>query len=120
MKAKLVTLMCCMLITFGLSAQYSFPSCWTPWTTNASGWPQGTQVSHKSGNWQAKWSTIAEPGTNGDWTLVSKCGDGGIGPDYSGAQKVVGYLPYWVPDFDFVNYDYGNVTHINVAFNLFK
>lgn len=120
MKAKLITLMCCMLITFGLSAQYNFPSCWTPWTANANGWPQGTQVSHKSGNWQAKWSTIAEPGSNGDWTLVSKCGDGGIGPDYSGAQKVVGYLPYWVPDFDFVNYDYGNVTHINVAFNLFK
>ncbi|RAW00330.1 Ig-like domain-containing protein [Pseudochryseolinea flava] len=120
MKAKLLTLMCCMLITFGLSAQYNFPSCWTPWTANANGWPQGTQVSHKSGNWQAKWSTIAEPGSNGDWTLVSKCGDGGIGPDYTGAQKVIGYLPYWVPDFDFVNYDYGNVTHINIAFNLFK
>jgi len=51
---------------------------------------------------------------------VSKCGDGGLGPDYTGRQRIIGYLPYWVPDFNFVTFDPATVNHINVAFNLFQ
>ncbi|HEY9046940.1 MAG TPA: Ig-like domain-containing protein [Ohtaekwangia sp.] len=121
MKQKLLLLAwCILLITYHASAQYTFPSCWTPWTPNPSGYAGGTQMSHNNGNYQAKWFTSAEPGTNGDWALVSKCGDGGIGPDYSGAQRIIGYLPYWVPDFNFKTFDPGTVNHINIAFNLFK
>jgi GH18 family chitinase/chitodextrinase len=120
MRTKIKILLCCVLISYSAIAQYTFPACWTPWTPNAAGYPQNTQLSHKNGNWQAKWSTIAEPGTNGDWTLVSKCGDGGLGPDYSGPQRIIGYLPYWVPDFDYTTFDPGQATHIHIAFNLFK
>jgi GH18 family chitinase/chitodextrinase len=120
MKRKLLLVCWCLLVTVLAHGQYSFPSCWTPWTPNAAGYPGGTQVSHKSGNYQAKWSTITEPGTTGDWTLVSKCGDGGIGGDYTGPQRIIGYLPYWVPDFDFKTYDPGTVNHVNIAFNLFQ
>lgn len=118
MKAKLLILLCCVLITFGASAQYTFPACNTPWAAGT--YTQGNRVSHKSANWEAKYYTTAEPGSNGDWLLLGKCGDGGIGPDYTGPQKIVGYLPYWVPNFDYTTWDPGTVTHINIAFNLFK
>lgn len=120
MKIKFLLLLCIGLISIGASAQYSFPSCWTPWTPNASGHAGGTEVSHNSGNYRARWSTITEPGTTGDWELVSKCGDGGIGPDYTGPQRIITYLPYWVPDFDYTTFDPASSTHIHIAFNLFK
>ena len=118
MKAKLLILLCCVLITFGASAQYSFPACGTPWVAGT--YTQGNQVSHKGANWEAKYYTTAEPGSNGDWQPLGKCGDGGLGPDYTGPQRVIGYLPYWVPNFDYTAWDPGTVTHINIAFNLFK
>src|SRR6187399_1175898 len=118
MKAKLLILLCCVLITYGASAQYSFPACNTPWVAGT--YTQGNRVSNKGANYEAKYYTTAEPGTNGDWLSLGKCGDGGIGPDYTGPQRIVGYLPYWVPNFDYQAWDPGTVTHINIAFNLFK
>lgn len=118
MKAKFLILLCCVLITFGASAQYSFPACGTPWAAGT--YTQGNQVSHKGGNWEANYYTTAEPGSNGDWKPLGKCGDGGLGPDYTGPQRIIGYLPYWVPNFDYAAWDPGTVTHINIAFNLFK
>jgi|GEM_PF-919609 len=120
MQFRILIILCALLIPLSASSQYSFPACWTPWTSNASGYPGGTQVSHKNGNYQAKWFTATEPGTTGDWALVSKCGDGGIGPDYTGPQRVIAYLPYWVPDFDYTAFDPSAATHIHIAFNLFK
>lgn len=109
-----------MLVAFGASAQYTFPSCWTQWTPNPSGYQGGTEVSHKNGNYRANWYSNTEPGTDGSWALISKCGDGGIGPDYTGPQRIVAYLPYWVPDFDYTTFDPAAATHIHIAFNLFK
>ncbi|MFZ6012440.1 MAG: Ig-like domain-containing protein [Bacteroidota bacterium] len=121
MQSRVILFICCLFVAWQAHAQYSFPACWTPWTPNPpAGYPGGTQVSHNNGNYQAKWSTVAEPGTNGDWALVSKCGDGGLGPNYTGPQRIIGYLPYWVPDFDLTTFDPGTVNHINIAFNLFQ
>lgn len=121
MNVKALLIIGFVLVACSTSAQYTFPACWTPWTPSTTGGHAGgTQVSHKNGNYRANWYTNAEPGTNGDWVLVSKCGDGGLGPDYSGPQRIIGYLPYWVPDFNFTTFDPGTVNHINIAFNLFK
>jgi GH18 family chitinase len=118
MKARFTTLLFCLLTAYTASAQYTFPTCYTPWAAGT--YTQGQQVSYNSANYQANYYTTAQPGTNGDWKLVSKCGDGGIGPNYTGPQRIVGYLPYWVPNFNYTTFDPGTVTHINIAFNLFK
>jgi GH18 family chitinase len=120
MKTKILLVGLFVFSVFVAEAQYSFPSCWTPWTASPSGYQRDAQVSHKNGNYRAKWYTATEPGTSGDWELVSKCGDGGLGPDYNGAQRIIGYLPYWVPDFDMKTYDPVGVTNIVIAFNLFQ
>jgi GH18 family chitinase len=118
MKTRFIILLFCLLTAYTVSAQYTFPACYTAWAAGT--YTQDQQVSHKSANWKAKYFTTAEPGTNGDWQLLSKCGDGGIGPDYTGPQRIIGYLPYWVPNFDYNAFDPGTCTHINIAFNLFK
>jgi GH18 family chitinase len=121
MKAKILVVLCCMFLAFGAEAQYSFPACWAPWTPSTTGgYAGGTKFSHKNANYESLFFSNAEPGTNGDWKMISKCGEGGLGPDYSGPQRIIGYLPYWVPDFDFKTFDPATVNHINIAFNLFK
>jgi GH18 family chitinase len=120
MKTKLLLVMWFVLSGIIASAQYTFPACWTPWASSSTGYQKDAQVSHKKGNYKAKWYTTTEPGTSGDWELVSKCGDGGLGPDYVGPQRIIGYLPYWVPDFNMKTYDPAGVTHLVVAFNLFQ
>jgi GH18 family chitinase len=118
MKARFTFLLICLLTAYTARAQYTFPACYTAWAAGT--YTQGNQVSHNSANWQAKYYTTAEPGTNGDWQLLGKCGDGGIGPNYTGPQRIVGYLPYWVPNFNYTAFDPGTCTQINIAFNLFK
>lgn len=120
MNIKSTIIACLMLAAFAAEAQYTFPSCWAPWSPSGSGHQQGTEVSHRNGNYRAKWYTASEPGTSGDWELVSKCGDGGLGPNYTGNQRIIGYLPYWVPDFNMKTYDPSGVTNIVIAFNLFQ
>jgi GH18 family chitinase/chitodextrinase len=119
MKLKITMMLFCALLAYGARAQYTFPACATPWVAGTS-YTQGNQVSHNNANYQAKYYTTAEPGTNGDWAIVSKCGEGGLGPDYAGAQRIIGYLPYWVPDFNLTTFDPGTVTNVVVAFNLFQ
>src|SRR4051812_5890616 len=118
MKAKFLLLLFCACMAFTARAQYTFPACGTPWVSGTA-YTQGQSVSFNKANYTAKYYTTAQPG-NGDWTLVSKCGDGGIGADYSGKQRIIGYLPYWVPDFNFSSFDPSVVNHVNVAFNLFQ
>ncbi len=53
------------------------------------------------------------------WTSIRACGDGRLGSDYDGPQRIIGYLPYWVPNYDLVNdFDPSVVARLNIEFNL--
>ncbi|GAA5042709.1 hypothetical protein GCM10011506_45470 [Marivirga lumbricoides] len=106
-------------MSIGVQAQYQFPACWASWNSGTT-YTGGDQVSYNNGNYEAKWSTDTQPGSDGSWTLVSKCGDGGLGEDYTGPQRIIGYLPTWIPDYDISTFDPSVVTHVNIAFMMFQ
>ncbi|MBI3883143.1 MAG: hypothetical protein HY305_02735 [Sphingobacteriales bacterium] len=116
MKFKIIVVLW-LLISIKTNAQYSFPACGTPWVAGT--YLQGNQVSHNNTNYEAKYYTTTEPGTNGDWAVTSKCGNGNLGADYFGPQRVVGYLPNWTTTFNYAAFD-PNITQINIAFNVFQ
>ncbi len=102
------------------NAQYDFPTCYPAFDPAHGAYTGGDMVSHNGMNYQCAYYVTTAPPSPG-WTTVGPCGDGGLGPDYEGPQRIIGYLPYWVPDYDLVNdFDPSVVTHLNIAFNLFK
>jgi len=119
MKSFVFILLVYTLLYFSVQAQYIFPASGTPWVSGAI-YTGGDTVSYNNSNWSAKYYTTAVPGSNGDWSRVSKCGSGNLGPDYAGTQRIIGYLPNWVTNFDYKTFDPSVVTHINVAFNTFQ
>lgn len=115
-----------LLLTFFLTlfhssvfAQYTFPVCNTAWVSGQT-YLKDAAVAYNNANWSANYYTTAAPGSDGSWTLKSKCGAGGLGSDYTGKQRLIGYLPYWATGFNYKTWDPSVVTHINIAFNQFK
>lgn len=103
-----------------LHAQYQFPACHPAWDAARVPYKQGEKVSYRGLNYTAKWYTNAAPGDS-SWQNEGACGDGGLGPDYSGSQRIIGYLPTWIPDYDIKNnFNPEVVTNINVSFLMFK
>jgi len=118
MKAKLLLILCCALVVFSANAQYSLPACYPAWDPAAT-YGAGDRISYEGTNYEVKWASTSEPGGDG-WKKLERCGNA-LGPDYSGSQRIIGYMPYWVPDFNIATqFDPGSVTHINLAFVLFK
>ena len=63
----------------------------------------------------------SEQSNNASWKNDGACGDGGLGSDYSGKQRIIGYLPTWIPDYDIKNkFNPEVVTNVNVSFLMFK
>lgn len=118
MKSKLLLTLYCILASVSAFAQYQFPTCKTPWVAGT--YNQGNEVSYNNANYKAKYYTTAVPGSNGDWELTGRCGDGGLGPNYTGPQRIIGYLPTWVSSFNAATFDASTVTHINISFLMFQ
>ncbi|WP_103070075.1 glycosyl hydrolase family 18 protein [Aquimarina sediminis] len=103
-----------------IQAQYNFPTCNPEWNASNVPYTQGQEVSYNSVNYKCKYYTSDAPGA-GSWELIGPCGDGGLGPDYSGKQRIIGYLPTWVADYDIKNnFKPEVVTHLNISFLMFK
>ncbi|MFC5047503.1 glycosyl hydrolase family 18 protein [Aquimarina hainanensis] len=103
-----------------LHAQYQFPPCHPAWDSTRDHYKQGEKVSLDGINYTAKYYTSARPG-HGSWQREGGCGDGGLGPDYPGKQRIIGYLPTWIPDYDIKNnFNPEVATNINVSFLMFK
>ncbi|RBW62891.1 hypothetical protein DS884_00840 [Tenacibaculum sp. E3R01] len=103
-----------------LQAQYQFPACSPDWDAAKDHYKKGEQVSLDGINYTAKYYTSAKPG-HASWQRDGGCGDGGLGPNYSGKQRIIGYLPTWIPDYDIKNnFNPEVVTNINVSFLMFK
>ncbi len=114
--AFLVMLFC----TFMMQAQYTFPDCFGPWDQSQIPYDKGEEVSVNSRNYRCKYNTNTPPPSDG-WELVSACGDGGLGGNYTGNQRIIGYLPTWVKDYDIKNnFNPEIVTNLNIAFLQFK
>lgn len=122
-KATLFQVIAAFVLLFAvanLNAQYNFPACWPAYDPTQGHYVQGSEVSLDGMNYRCKWWTTAAP-PDQSWEAVAACGDGGLGADYAGPQRLIGYLPYWVPDFDLTtDFDPGVVNHINIAFLLFQ
>ena len=102
-------------------AQYNFPECATAWNPDNPQHVQGDQVSYNSINYEAKYWTSSAPGSDGSWQSLGPCGDGGLGPDYNGTQRIIGYLPTWVQGYDIANeFNPEVVTHLNISFLMFQ
>lgn len=102
-------------------AQYNFPDCATPWNPDSPEHFQGDQVSYNGINYEAKYWTSTAPGSDGSWQNLGACGDGNLGPDYDGPQRIVGYLPTWVQGYDIANeFNPEVVTHLNISFLMFQ
>lgn len=115
---KTIFILCLFLSTL-INAQYQFPDCY-PQYKDGETYRQGDKVSLKGINYTAKWYTTAKPG-DASWKNDGACGDGGLGSDYSGKQRIIGYLPTWIPDYDIKNkFNPEVVTNINVSFLMFK
>lgn len=102
-------------------AQYQFPDCAKPWSPDNPQHAQGDKVSYNGINYEAKWWTSTTPGSDGSWQNLGACGDGGLGPDYEGPQRIIGYLPTWVKGYDIANeFNPEAVTHLNISFLMFQ
>ncbi|WP_108870094.1 glycosyl hydrolase family 18 protein [Aquimarina aquimarini] len=103
-----------------VQAQYNFPTCAPAWSAANVPYTQGQEASVDGKNYRCKYYTNDQPGA-ASWELVSPCGDGGLGPGYAGKQKIIGYLPTWIAKYDIKNnFNPEVVTHLNIAFLLFK
>ncbi len=112
----LVLFFCVMSV----QAQYNFPTCFAEWDSTNTPYDKGQEVSLDSKNYRCKWNTLAPPPSDA-WELVEPCGDGGLGTDYSGNQRIIGYLPTWVEDYDIKNnFNPEVVTNLNISFLQFK
>ncbi len=122
-KATLLQMMltCVLLFTaLAVHAQYEFPQCSPDYDPAQAHYVQGSEVSLNGINYRAKYWTTATP-PDQSWETVGPCGDGGLGPDYPGNQRIIGYLPYWLTGYDVATeFDPASVTHINLAFVLFQ
>ncbi|MGG8495748.1 glycosyl hydrolase family 18 protein [Tenacibaculum sp. TC6] len=117
---KTITLVTFLLLSTFLYAQYQFPACYPEWDAAKDHYTQGEKVSLNGINYTAKWYTNAPPG-DASWQSEGACGDGGLGPGYSGSQRIIGYLPTWIPDYDIKNnFNPEVVTNINISFLMFK
>ncbi|WP_435263539.1 glycosyl hydrolase family 18 protein [Tenacibaculum sp. nBUS_03] len=117
---KIVILFYFLFLSILVNAQYQFPDCSPAWDASNAPYRQGDKVSHNGLNYTAKWYTNAAPGDS-SWQNEGACGDGGLGPDYAGKQRIIGYLPTWIPDYDITNnFNPEVVTNINVSFLMFK
>ncbi|CAL2084522.1 conserved protein of unknown function precursor containing a T9SS type A C-terminal secretion signal. Putative glycoside hydrolase, family 18 [Tenacibaculum sp. 190524A02b] len=119
MKKTILTL---ILLICGVSlyAQYQFPDCYPAWDPNKENYVKGDQVSLDGVNYEAKYYTTAKPADQ-SWQVISACGDGGLGADYKGKQRIIGYLPTWIPDYDIKNnFKPEVVTNLNISFLMFK
>lgn len=120
-KQPVLTLILLILGVICAQAQYEFPDCATPWDPNNAEHTQGDKVSYNGLNYEAKWYTNTTPGSDGSWQNLGACGDGGLGPDYDGPQRIIGYLPTWVEGYDIANeFNPEVVTHVNISFLMFK
>lgn len=109
-----------MLYSGWVSAQYNFPDC-APVYDSAQSYAEGDEVSQEGINYRAKYYTQVPPGEDGSWESIGACGDGGLGPNYQGDQRIIGYLPTWIPDYDIKNnFKPEVVTHLNISFLMFK
>ncbi|ELR73043.1 Chitinase [Fulvivirga imtechensis AK7] len=121
MKPTICTIFLLLLGTVFSHAQYNFPDCASPWDPDNPQHVQGDQVSYNGINYEAKYWTSSTPGSDGSWQNMGACGDGGLGPDYDGPQRIIGYLPTWVQGYDIANeFNPEVVTHLNVSFLMFK
>lgn len=120
-KQFILTLLVLVLGMAYAHAQYEFPDCATPWDASNAEHTQGDRVSYNGLNYEAKWYTNTTPGSDGSWQNLGACGDGGLGPDYNGPQRIIGYLPTWVEGYDIANeFNPEVVTHVNISFLMFK
>jgi len=103
-----------------LQAQYNFPNCFPTWDSGNTPYDKGQEVSLDDKNYRCKWNTLNAPPSDA-WELIEPCGDGGLGPNYSGKQRIIGYLPTWVKDYDIKNnFNPEVVTNLNISFLQFK
>jgi len=112
---------CLLVLTvITANAQYQFPPCSPAFDPAQAHYVQGAEVSLNGLNYRAKyWTTAAPPDQS--WETIGACGDGGLGPDYPGQQRIIGYLPYWLTGYDIATeFDPASVSHINLAFVLFQ
>ncbi|MDY8136978.1 glycosyl hydrolase family 18 protein [Aquimarina sp. 2201CG5-10] len=117
---KIVLLLNFFLLSMLLQAQYQFPECNPAWDPNKDHYVQGEKVSFEGLNYTAKHWTSAQPGDQ-SWESNGACGDGGLGPDYTGNQRIIGYLPTWIEDYDIKNnFNPEVATNINISFLMFK
>ncbi len=117
---KLLMLSIMLFVSVITYAQYQFPACHPAWDATRNHYKQGEKVSLNGINYTAKYYTSAKPGHQ-SWRREGGCGDGGLGPDYTGRQRIIGYLPTWIPDYDIKNnFNPEVATHINVSFLMFK
>ncbi len=117
---KVIVLLNCLLLSVFLQAQYQFPECSPTWDPNKSHYAQGEKAALDGINYTAKYWTTAKPG-DASWESNGACGDGGLGPDYTGNQRIIGYLPTWITDYDIKNnFNPEVATNINISFLMFK
>lgn len=103
-----------------MQAQYNFPNCFPEWDASKVPYDKGQEASIGSKNYRCKYNTNNPPPSDG-WEAISPCGDGGLGPNYSGNQRIIGYLPTWVKDYDIKNnFNPEVVTNLNISFLQFK
>ncbi|SEB35615.1 Por secretion system C-terminal sorting domain-containing protein [Tenacibaculum sp. MAR_2009_124] len=116
---KKIVFLLVLFLSACMYAQYQFPACYPAHETGKV-YRQGEKASLNGINYTAKYYTTAAPG-DASWQSVGACGDGGLGADYPGPQRIIGYLPTWIPDYDIKNnFNPEVVTNINVSFLMFK
>ncbi|CAL2087763.1 glycosyl hydrolase family 18 protein [Tenacibaculum sp. 190524A02b] len=119
MRKKLLTLSFLICSIF-LHAQYQFPDCYGSWDSSKQNYVKGDQVSYEGINYEAKYYTTEKPGHE-SWQVLGPCGDGGLGEDYNGKQRIIGYLPTWIKDYDIKNdFKPEVVSNLNISFLTFK
>ncbi|WP_028887995.1 Ig-like domain-containing protein [Tenacibaculum ovolyticum] len=103
-----------------IQAQYNFPACSPEWDAAKKPYKQGQKASYEGNNYRCKYWSNDTP-KSASWELISACGDGGLGAPYNGKQRIIGYLPTWVADYDIKNnFNPEVVTNLNISFLMFK
>jgi GH18 family chitinase len=119
MKTKQIFVLAGLFCLQSIFSQYNFPACYAAWVPGKV-YNGGNQVSYNGINYTAKYWTTSKPGS-GEWNKISPCGDGGLGPNYSGRQRIIGYLPTWIKEYNIKNdFKPETVTNVNISFLMFK
>ena len=116
---KLVYLLC-LLSSLLIYAQNQLSDFDPTWDETKAFYEEDDQVSYDEINYSKKRFTKSHP-EDLSWENEEDYEDTDIAPDYSEPQRIIGYLPTWISDYDIKSdFNYEVLTNINISFLMFK